>query len=99
MRWQPLSRREAQGGDDDGNRRIRLALLGHQGDEGGEQGREIYVNADEARVSDGGALTFVGDKGYPVLVIAAGRWLAVYAASCVDGAAVAVAHWAGEVSR
>ena len=31
--------------------------------------------------------------------LAAGKWTAYYAASCLDGSAVAVQHWAGEVER
>ena len=34
-----------------------------------------------------------------VLALAAGKWTAYYAASCLDGSAVAVQHWAGEVER
>ena len=34
-----------------------------------------------------------------VLALAAGKWTAFYAASCLDGSAVAVQHWAGEVER
>ena len=34
-----------------------------------------------------------------VLALAAGKWTAFYAASCLDGSAGAVQHWAGEVER
>jgi hypothetical protein len=33
------------------------------------------------------------------LAIAPGHWTAVFAASCMDGSAVAVHHWKGEVVR
>ena len=34
-----------------------------------------------------------------VLALAAGKWTAFFAASCLDGSAGAVQHWAGEVER
>lgn len=61
--------------------------------------REIYLMADEVRLVDG-ALSFVrsGKEVEQInLLIAPGKWLAVYAASLIDGSAVAVEHWAGEV--
>jgi hypothetical protein len=69
---------------------------------------EIYVMADEAKVDRSGALYFLkvweADEKEPAgrhinLLIAAGQWTAVYAASCLDGSAVAVEHWKGEVER
>jgi len=65
---------------------------------------EIYLMADDVRVQDG-ALVFVqrGEKEAGVdrvnLLIPAHKWLAVYAASVLDGSAVAVEHWSGEVLR
>jgi hypothetical protein len=72
---------------------------------------EIYVHADEIRYPDSGAIEFIGafqsDPQAPDadptkrlnLVIAPGKWLAAYSASCFDGSAIAVDHWKGEVSR
>ena len=60
---------------------------------------EIYVFADDVVLTDGAAV-FLRDsdgKQYPNLVISAGKWSAVFAASVMDGHAVAVEHWAGEV--
>jgi hypothetical protein len=64
---------------------------------------EIYVMADEAQVLPDGTLSMNRNKaGAPIsinLAIAPGHWTACYAASLLDGAAVAVEHWEGEVSR
>lgn len=73
------------------------------------QSREIYVYADDLTVTPTGDLLVRGgyrdgngkipDKAIVVLALAAGKWTAFYAASLMDGAAVAVQHWAGEVER
>jgi hypothetical protein len=34
-----------------------------------------------------------------LLALAAGKWTAFYAAACMDGSAVAVQRWPGEVER
>ncbi len=73
---------------------------------------EIYVFADEVHIDPSGAVLFVsyaqvrnsdGDllttKALPYLVLPPGQWYAVFAASCLDGHAVAVEHWKGEVDR
>ena len=63
---------------------------------------EIYVYADDVRVDGAGALTFTRTKdsnSEPTLTIAPGKWLAYFAASVLDGAAVAVEHWSSEVAR
>jgi hypothetical protein len=64
---------------------------------------EIYVHADEARILPDGTLSLNrmddGVVKYVNLAIAPGQWTALYAASVLDGAAVAVEHWEGEVSR
>jgi hypothetical protein len=66
---------------------------------------EIYVWADTMTVTPHGDLLCLGSHGsdgsdgYAVLALAAGHWRTFYAASCIDGAAVAVEHWAGEVCR
>lgn len=64
---------------------------------------EIYVMADDVEI-DEGALRFVQYREENEtkiervnLLIPPGKWLAVYAASVVDGSAVAVEHWAGEI--
>ncbi len=59
---------------------------------------EVYVHADRIEYFQG-VLILVGHHDVPVLSFAAGQWLACFAASVLDGAAVAVAHWKGEVSR
>ena len=62
---------------------------------------EIYVHADEVSIEQG-ALVFTSnsfDRSQNVLVISPGQWLCYYSASVVDGAAVAVQHWKGEVER
>ena len=71
--------------------------------------REIYVFADEITVTPTGDLLAQGGyrkehgetpaKPCIVLALATGKWTAFYAASCLDGSAVAVQHWAGEVER
>lgn len=63
---------------------------------------EIYVFADDVSIEDGALwLTQrkdgVGDQ--LVLAFAPGQWTAVFGASCIDGHAVAVEHWAGEVAQ
>lgn len=71
---------------------------------------EIYLFADKAEILSSGALCFSHDKNFvdgkgflqeiitiTNLSLAAGKWDAFYAASCLDGAAVAVEHWEGEV--
>lgn len=64
---------------------------------------EIYVMADKAVVGDDGSIQFIreeeGKEKFINLAIAPGKWTAFYAASVIDGAAVAVEHWKGEVVR
>jgi hypothetical protein len=64
---------------------------------------EIYVMADEARILPDGTLSMIqmraGDAPRVNLAIAPGSWIACYAASLIDGAAVAVERWKGEVDR
>ncbi len=63
---------------------------------------EIYVHGDEVTVTSSGALVVNRVKDgirQPNIVIAAGDWVCIYAASITDGSAVAVEHWAGEVCR
>jgi hypothetical protein len=63
---------------------------------------EIYVHADEVRVTPTGGVLFVSKdvNGEHVrLAVASGKWSAVFAASLIDGSAIAVEHWKGEVTR
>ncbi len=64
---------------------------------------EIYAHADDAIVLPDGTLSLIRMKeGNPPsinLAVAAGNWTACYAASFIDGHAVAVEHWEDEVSR
>jgi hypothetical protein len=63
--------------------------------------QEIYVTADYPHINLDGSISFLrtGDDGtiLPNLIIPAGKWWAVYGASYLDGSAVAVDHWIGEV--
>lgn len=59
--------------------------------------KEVYVCANTVRVTEAGVLVFEGKQGDVNLAFAPGSWLAVYAASVLDGHAVAVDHWIGEV--
>ena len=63
---------------------------------------EIYVFADVVRYQDGAVLFLrLRDDGTEQsnLALAAGQWTAVFAAGCLDGQAVAVEHWKGEIAR
>ena len=60
---------------------------------------EIYLHADSASVRDG-CLIFAADGDYGInMIFATGQWQTAFAASCIDGHAVAVEHWPGEVVR
>jgi 5-methylcytosine-specific restriction endonuclease McrA len=60
---------------------------------------EIYVMADDVQVTQVGALEFIREnKERRVnLALAPGKWIAYFAASMIDGAAVAVEYWANEI--
>ena len=63
--------------------------------------REIYLMADRCEILPNGEIAFYrqesgGEKSIN-LALAPSKWYAVYAASLIDGAAVAVEHWKGEV--
>lgn len=75
---------------------------------------EVYVMADRVEVTPTGALIFWAEtteakdgsydrvprnNPFPSLGFAPGEWTAFYAASLLDGSAVAVEHWEGEVVR
>ena len=73
-------------------------------------GKEVYANADETEITDAGALALwrTTDPGpdfarvpakarHMTLAFAPGRWVFVYAASVIDGHAVAANHWEGQI--
>src|SRR5215475_3741863 len=75
---------------------------------------EIYLHADQVSINEHGDAVFLRTSQWdhqtdtyppregpplPMLVIAAGQWTAVFAASVIDGHAVAVEPWEGEVVR
>jgi hypothetical protein len=56
----------------------------------------IYAYADEVVVGKGGELSLESDSGKAKrLILAPGQWIACYAASCIDGEAVAVCDYSG----
>lgn len=64
---------------------------------------EVYLHSDRAVVTDCGALLFqhvtAACEVETTMAFASGEWRAYYAASCIDGAPVAVEHWLGEVRQ
>lgn len=60
---------------------------------------EIYAYASEVKTNQDGSLWLIGKEAHPNLVLPSGKWLACYGASVMDGSAVAVEHWKGEVVR
>lgn len=58
---------------------------------------EVYLKADEVREGETGGLFFYREDGMLNLAVAPGAWRFVYAASLMDGAAVAVEHWPGQI--
>ena len=76
---------------DEGSFELHLGMLYHESRD--DHPRQVNI---------GGYLTEYGATPatpLTVLALAAGKWTAYYAASCLDGSAVAVQHWAGEVER
>jgi len=70
--------------------------------------RQIYVNADRIEINTGALICWGGFRQYDHVIVdsdvinlafAPGHWTYVFAASVIDGSAVAVDHWEGEVSR
>jgi len=64
------------------------------------QNGEIYLYADIASVNKNGDLIFskvAGESTYTNMCFAKGYWKTFFAASVMDGSAVAVEHWKGEV--
>ncbi|MFD8520931.1 hypothetical protein ACFV2D_13070 [Streptomyces capillispiralis] len=65
-----------------------------------EKGTEVYANADKANFLPDGTLQLVQVKGAEEetnLAFASGHWRFVYAASVMDGSAVAVHRWPGQI--
>lgn len=64
---------------------------------------EIYVMADDVIVIASGTINFIRRREDDTITInlgiASGKWLAYFAASLMDGSAVAVEHWKDEVVR
>jgi hypothetical protein len=60
-----------------------------------------HAMADVVETTSAGALVLrrTGERGHVNLIIPSGHWTACYAASVIDGSAVAVEHWKGEVAR
>ena len=61
---------------------------------------EVYAMADVVETASDGSLILrrkSGGRDHINLIVPAGHWTACYAASVIDGAAVAVEHWKGEV--
>jgi hypothetical protein len=61
---------------------------------------EIYLMADMAETALDGSIVFKNHKDQEdtaLLIIPAGSWTAVYAASVIDGSAVAVTRWDEEI--
>ena len=60
---------------------------------------EIYLHADGMSVRDG-CLAFAGGGEHGInIIFAPGQWQTAFAASCLDGHAVAVEHWSREVRQ
>lgn len=63
---------------------------------------EIYAYADEIAINRDGSLALLRHKDgekQVTLLISAGQWLALYAASVFDGSALSVQHWKGEIAE
>ncbi len=58
-------------------------------------GTEIHLHADDLHFDDGALILerVKEDRSTVNMAFAAGRWSFVYAASVIDGGAVAVEHW------
>ncbi len=68
------------------------------------EGGEVHAHADEVRVEPSGALLLVrgskDEKPEQVnLAFASGQWCFLYAASTLDGHAVAAVHWPGQIEE
>jgi hypothetical protein len=76
----------------------------------GKKKTEVYVYADEVKVEPSGALVALqrgnseipgvaGESPTINVAFAPGQWTYVYGASVIDGAAVAVEHWPGQIAE
>ncbi|MEU6616707.1 hypothetical protein [Streptomyces parvus] len=60
------------------------------------KGEDVYVHGDEVEFKDGALIVWrVKDDGtrFVNIAFAPGQWANIYAASVMDGHAVAVDHW------
>ena len=64
-----------------------------------EESGEIYAWAERVRVDPSGSLILLNHEGHINLAFAPRSWRGIYAASVLDGHAVAVEIWPGEVIR
>jgi len=60
--------------------------------------KEIYLYSDSVENIDGD-LIFKNSKDLIVFSISRGLWHVLFAASCLDGHAVAVEHWKNEIQK
>jgi hypothetical protein len=60
---------------------------------------EIYIHADNVIINDNGDLILSNKSGRINFSVAKGSWTACFAASAIDGCAVAAERWEGEVKR
>ena len=64
---------------------------------------EIYFHADRIGVNENGDMIAWAERpgafDFQVLAIASGQWSAFFAASVMDGHAIACDHWTGEISE
>jgi hypothetical protein len=62
---------------------------------------DIYIFADKVEINENGDLIFICKEKnhYQNMSFAKGEWKCFFAASVMDGHAVAVEHWEGEVIR
>lgn len=63
---------------------------------------DVDIALDAAKLNDGRyrkEFDEIPAKPLTVLALAAGKWIAFYAATLLDGSAGAVMHWVGEVER
>jgi hypothetical protein len=63
---------------------------------------EIYLYAKALDIQQGHLVAVANDRNDgtprpPLFAMAPGRWIAYYGASVIDGSAVCVEHWAGEL--
>lgn len=67
-----------------------------------KDGTEVFAHAEDALIEDGHLNLRRADSHDPSVIMlsfAPGEWRFFYAASCIDGAAVCVEHWPGQIAR